>query len=139
MGCGYEGSLCRAIISGVFSSAASKYTLRVPLVAALLRCSLPCFVGCCANAGAESGRVKAAGGKPGERWHCEVGVVMGEGESMGEERDTTYACFVFPFPFAPFSSTSWASIAASSLCTATEKRRQKFGSWTMAGGCGMEV
>ena len=71
--------------------------------------------------------MNAAGGKAGERWHCEVGVLTDEGESMGDERDTTYACLVSRFP-VPASA---ASIAASSLCTATEKRRQKFGSWTM--------
>jgi hypothetical protein len=70
------------------------------------------------------------GGNAGDRWHCEVGVVTGE--SMGEERDTTYACFVSFFPFTP-AIESAASMAASSLCTATEKRRQKLGSWTMAG------
>lgn len=57
---------------------------------------------------------------------------MEEGESMGEVRDTTYACFVSLFPFEPLS-VSAARIAASSLCTATEKRLQKLGSWTMAG------
>lgn len=72
--------------------------------------------------------MNAAGGKAGERWHCEVGVVTDEGESMGEERDTTYACLVSFFP-VPASA---ASMAASSLCTATEKRRQKLGSWTIA-------
>ena len=76
--------------------------------------------------GAESGRAKAAGGKAGERRVCEVGVV---GESRGEEWDTTYACFVSFLPL----SMSLASMAASSLCTATEKRRQKLGSCTMAG------
>ena len=50
------------------------------------------------GAGAESGRVKAAaGGNAGERWLCEVGVVAEVGESRGEERDTTYACFVSCF------------------------------------------
>lgn len=54
------------------------------------------------------------------------------GESMGDERDTTYACLVSLVDFPPFAE-SLAIMAASSLCTATEKRRQKFGSWTMAG------
>lgn len=126
--CGYEGSLCRAIISGVFASCASKYTLLVPLVALLLRSSfLFSFSDAKTKAGADRGRVNAAGGKAGERWHCEVGVLTHEGESMGEERDTTYACLVSRFP-VPASA---ANMAASSLCTATEKRRQKLGSWTM--------
>ena len=70
------------------------------------------------------------GGNAGDKWHCEVGVLMGE--SIGEERDTTYACFVSLLPPLPDSA---ASMAASSLCTATEKRRQKLGSWTMVGEC----
>jgi len=114
--------LCSAIISGVFVSNEEKYTLRVPL--ALLLRLLSCCFSWKTYAGADTGRVKAAGGKAGERWHCEVG---DEGESIGDERDTTYACLVSRFPVA----ASAASMAASSLCTATEKRRQKFGSWTM--------
>lgn len=63
------------------------------------------------------------------------------GESMGEDRDTTYACLVSCFRVPPplLLSRSLARMAASSLCTATEKRRQKFGSWTMVGETGVEV
>ena len=131
--------MCSAIISGVASSEASKYTLRVSLVAALFRSSRVALGDLCegsANAvqGADSGRVNALGGSPGDKCEVDVGVVMGE--SMEEERDTTYACFVSFDPCALIEA-SLASMAASSLCTATEKRRQKLGSWTMVGDVGL--
>lgn len=152
-GSGQEGSLRSAMDDGCFFSSsasasafalAAKNTLRVVAAWLLLRAFFLPFSPCTASgrnalAGADNGRVKAAAGKvggaanAGDKWHCEVGVVAAvaeAGESMGEERDTTYACLVGS-RFPPLSR-SLASIAASSLWTATLKRLQKLGSWTMA-------
>lgn len=73
--------------------------------------------------------MEAAAGSVGARWHCDVGVVAGE--AMGEERDTTYACLISLVSLL----ASLERAAASLLCTATEKRRQKLGSCTIAIVC----
>lgn len=136
-----EGRACRASISAL-PSGVVKTTLFVLI---LLFLSSPALLfsgvanfntqGASADAGADTGRMNALDGNAGERWHCEVGVVMGESkweDCRGEERDTMYACFVSFFPVVP---SSRASMAASSLCTAIEKRRQKLGSCTISVFC----